>query len=143
MLNGLTRLVRLPQPRAPALRPHPLPRGEPAQRLVPGHRRVPLLCAARHNRWSEATLHAGPIKAYVQLALALSAKAIGAKASCSKRREFDPATAKYDFRVFLLKLGLIGDAFKTARLHLMAKLSGSAAWKGERRDTAAYRAANA
>jgi len=93
-------------------------------------------------RWFEATLHAGQIKAYVQFALALSAKAIGAKASCSKRRDFNPASAKYDFRVFLLKLGLIGDEFKTARLHLMAKLEGSAAWKGERRDTAAYRAAN-
>jgi len=93
-------------------------------------------------RWFEATLHAGQIKAYVQFALALSAKAIGAKASCSKRRDFNPATAKYDFRVFLLKLGLIGDEFKTARLHLLARLNGSTAWKGERRDTAAYRAAN-
>jgi hypothetical protein len=45
--------------------------------------------------------------------------------------------------VFLLKLGLIGDEFKTARLHLMARLEGSAAWKGERRDTVAYRAAQA
>ena len=29
------------------------------------------------------------------------------------------------------------------RLHLMARLDGSAAWKGERRDTVAYRAAQA
>jgi hypothetical protein len=93
-------------------------------------------------RWFEGKLHAGQIKAYVQVALALSAKAIGAKARCSKRRDFNPATAKDDFRVFLLKLGRIGDELKTARLHLMAKLEGSAAWKGERRDTAAYRAAN-
>ncbi len=93
-------------------------------------------------RWFEATLHAGQITAYVQFALALSAKAIGAKASCGKRRDFTPATAKYDFRVFLLKLGLIGDEFKTARLHLMAKLEVSASSKGERRDTAAYRAAS-
>jgi hypothetical protein len=34
----------------------------------------------------------------------------------------------------LLHLGLIGDEFKTARLHLTKKLAGSAAWKGERRD---------
>jgi len=29
----------------------------------------------------------------------------------------------------MLHLGLIGDEFKTARLHLMANLNGSAAWK--------------
>lgn len=82
------------------------------------------------------------MKAYIQFTLALAAKAINARASSSRRRDFNPATAKYDFRVFLLKLGLIGDEFKTARLHLMANLGGSAAWKGERRDTVAYREAN-
>ena len=82
------------------------------------------------------------MKAYIQFALALSAKAINARASSSRRRDFNPDTAKYDFRVFLLKLGLIGDEFKTARLHLLARLNGSTAWKGERRDTAAYREAN-
>lgn len=80
-------------------------------------------------RWFEATLHAGKVKAYIQFALALSAKAINARASSSKRRDFNPATAKFEFRVFLLKLGLIGDEFKTARLHLMANLKGSAACK--------------
>ncbi len=74
------------------------------------------------------------MKAYVQLALALAAKALRAKTASSKRREFNPVTAKYDFRVFLLGLGMIGDEFKTARLHLTKKLAGSAAWKGERRD---------
>ena len=83
-------------------------------------------------RWFEATLHAGKVKAYIQFVLALSAKAIRARASSSKRRDFNPDTAKYDFRVFLLHLGLIGDEFKTARLHLMANLNGSAAWKNGR-----------
>lgn len=80
-------------------------------------------------RWFDATLHAGKVKAYLQFALALSAKAIRARASSSKRRDFNPDTARYDFRVFMLHLGLIGDEFKTARLHLMANLDGSAAWK--------------
>lgn len=88
-------------------------------------------------RWFESTLHAGKVKAYLQFALALSAKAIKAKSASSARREYNPATAKYDFRVFLLSLGMIGDEFKTARLHLLANLGGSAAWKGERRDTVA------
>ncbi|MFP2903034.1 VrlE, partial [Corallococcus sp. 4LFB] len=59
---------------------------------------------------------------------------LASKAASSKRRDFNPATAKYDFRVFLLHLGLIGEEFKTARLHLLKKLEGSAAWKGQRRD---------
>lgn len=80
------------------------------------------------------TLHAGQVKAYLQFVLALSAKALTAKTASSKRREFNAATAKYDFRTFLLHLGLIGDEFKTARYHLMKNLAGSAAWKGERRD---------
>ena len=85
-------------------------------------------------RYFNGTLHAGQIKAYVQFVLALAAKSLRAKAASSKRRSFSVATAKYDWRVFLLGLGLIGDEFKTARLHLTKHLAGSAAWKGERRD---------
>jgi len=85
-------------------------------------------------RYFNSTLHAGKVKAYIQFCLALSAKAINAKRAVSARRTFDPATSKYDFRCFLLRLGLVGPEFKTARLHLLARLGGSAAWKGERRD---------
>jgi len=73
--------------------------------------------------------HIGKVKAYIQFVLALSAKAITPRASSSKRRDFNPDTARHDFRVFLLHLGLIGDEFKTARKHLMANLNGSVAWK--------------
>lgn len=85
-------------------------------------------------RYFNGTLHAGEVKAYLQLVLAMAAKALTSKAASSRRRAFNPATAKYDFRVFLLGLGLIGDEFKTARLHLTKRLAGSAAWKGGRRD---------
>ena len=86
-------------------------------------------------RYFNGTLHAGVVKSYVQLTLALVAKALEAKAASSKRREFNVATAKYDWRVFLVShLGMVGDEFKTARLHLTKHLAGSAAWKGERRD---------
>jgi hypothetical protein len=88
-------------------------------------------------RYFNGTLHAGEVKSYVQLVLAIAAKALSARAASSKRRDFSAATAKYDFRVFLLGLGLIGDEFKTARLHLTKRLAGSAAWKGERRDRGA------
>ena len=79
------------------------------------------------------TLHAGEIKAYIQLVLAMAAYALTAKAASSKRRAFDPATAKYDLRVLLLRLGMVGDEFKTARHHLTKHLAGSAAWKHGRR----------
>lgn len=85
-------------------------------------------------RYFNGSLHAGEVKAYLQLVLALAAKALTAKSASSARRAFDPATAKFDLRVLLVGLGMIGDEFKTARLHLTKHLAGSAAWKGERRD---------
>lgn len=36
---------------------------------------------------------------------------------------------KYTFRTWLLRLGLIGDEFKTARQHLLKNLDGNIAWK--------------
>src|SRR5690606_38333850 len=80
-------------------------------------------------RLFEVTLHAGKVKAYVQFALALAAKARRVQKASSRRKPFNAATAKYDFRVLLLDLGLIGDTFKTALTHLLANLDGSAAWK--------------
>lgn len=59
--------------------------------------------------------HAGRIKAYLQFCLAVAAKALNGRAASSRKRDFDPQRSKYDFRVFLLHLGLIGDEFKTAR----------------------------
>ena len=75
------------------------------------------------------TLHAGKIKAYIQFCLALAAKAVNARAASSKKRRANGHSDKYDFRIFLLHLDLIGDEFKTCRKHLMANLAGSAAWK--------------
>jgi hypothetical protein len=89
-------------------------------------------------RWFAATLHAGKIKAYIQLVLALACKAINARSASGKaRRDLDPATAKYDWRVFLLSLGMKGDEFKTARLHLLAKLDGDSGFKNGRTQRAA------
>jgi hypothetical protein len=85
-------------------------------------------------RWFNGTMNAGRVKAYLQLVLGLAAKALNAKGSSAKRRDFRPETAKYDLRVLLLNLGMIGDEFKTARYYLTKGLGGSAAWRGERRD---------
>ncbi len=89
-------------------------------------------------RWFEGTLHAGKVKAYIQLVLAIARKALTARSATAKnRRPFDPASAKYDFRVWLLNLGMIGDEFATARLHLLGGMPGDAAFKRARRGVAA------
>lgn len=94
-----------------------------------------------HNVWYrgtveirafDGTLHAGRIKGYVQFCLAMAAKALNARAASSRQRKANGHSDKYDFRVFALHLGLIGDEFKTCRKHLMANLAGSAAWKNGR-----------
>lgn len=80
-------------------------------------------------RLFNGTLHAGKIKTYIQLSLALSARALNIRHARGERRSYDGRTTRYDTRVFLLGLGLIGDEFKTARHHLLSHLSGSAAWR--------------
>ena len=73
------------------------------------------------------TLHAGEIKAYIQLCLAISAQALSTKAASPTRPVTD--NPKYTFRCWLLRLGFIGDEFSTAREHLLKKLPGNAAWR--------------
>lgn len=92
-------------------------------------------------RWFEGTMHAGEVKAYIHLCLALVAKAIIAKAAGGTARAYSEASAKYDFRVVLLGLGLIGEEFKNTRSHLLKNLPGDAAWKSPRPATAATPAA--
>lgn len=83
-------------------------------------------------RWFEATLHAGKVRSYVQLCLAISAKALNSRSAASRKRTFSAESARYDFRVFLLHLGMIGEEFKTARQHLIERMPGSSAFKNGR-----------
>jgi len=78
-------------------------------------------------RCFEATLHAGKVKAYLQMALAISAAAL--KARSASPRETVTDNPKYTFRCWMLRLGLIGDEFKTCRYHLLNNLEGNAAWR--------------
>ncbi len=94
-------------------------------------------------RWFESALHAGKVKAYVQLVLAIAAKALNCRAASSRKRSFDPASARYDFRVFLLRLGMIGDEFLTARKHLLSAMPGDSAFKHGRPREAKPEAAGA
>lgn len=80
-------------------------------------------------RLFNSTLHAGEIKAYVNLALAISAQAIRQKSTQLTKTASD--NEKFTFRTWLLRLGLIGDEFETTREHLLKHLDGSAAWRYE------------
>lgn len=78
-------------------------------------------------RLSNATLHAGEIKTMIQLACALVANAKSAKRTLYRPIETD--NDRFAMRTWLNRLGLIGDEFKTARLHLTKRLEGNAAWR--------------
>lgn len=78
-------------------------------------------------RLFNGTLHAGKIKAYIQLCLAVSQQALKQKRASVKKTV--STNEKYTFRTWLLHLGLIGDEFKTARLHLLANLTGDTAFR--------------
>ena len=78
-------------------------------------------------RLFNSTLHAGEVKSYVQLCLAISHQALVQHSA--SRIKTQPENEKYTFRTWLLRLGLIGDEFKTARKHLLKHLEGNIAWR--------------
>lgn len=78
-------------------------------------------------RMFNSTLHAGEVKAYIQLCLAISHQALVQRGASHIKTQ--PENEKYTFRTWLLRLGMIGDEFKTARLHLLKNLEGNIAWR--------------
>ena len=78
-------------------------------------------------RLFNGTLHAGKIKSYIQLSLAIGAQALNQRSA--SRTKTQTTNEKYTFRTWLLRLGLIGDEFKTAREHLLKPLPGCIAWR--------------
>lgn len=75
-------------------------------------------------------LHAGQLKSYIQLCLALSEMAKQAKGASSKPQQHE--NPKYAMRTWLLRLGFIGAEFETAREVLTRRLSGDAAFRNGR-----------
>ena len=59
--------------------------------------------------------------------MAISAQALNQR--CASRTKTQTTNEKYTFRTWLLRLGLIGDEFKTAREHLLKNLDGCIAWR--------------
>ena len=75
-------------------------------------------------------LHAGQLKSYIQLCLALSQMAKEVKTASPKPQQNE--NPKYAMRTWLLRLGFIGDEFKTARDILIRRLAGDASFRNGR-----------
>ena len=75
-------------------------------------------------------LHAGQLKSYIQLCLALSQMAKTVKTASPKPQQND--NPKYAMRTWLLRLGFIGEEFATARDLLTRRLAGDAAFRNGR-----------
>ena len=78
-------------------------------------------------RGYNSTMHAGKVKTAVQLSLAMCHQAKIQR--CASRIVTQTDNPKYTFRTYLLRLGLIGDEFATARQHLLEPLPGDIAWR--------------
>lgn len=75
-------------------------------------------------------LHAGQLKSYIQLCLALSQMAKEVRTASPKPQQNE--NPKYAMRTWLLRLGFIGDEFKTARDILTKRLAGDTAFRSGR-----------
>lgn len=82
-------------------------------------------------RCFNSTLHAGKVRAYITLALAISAQAINQKCTHMRKTEVTENPC-FTFRTFLLRLGLIGPEYKNVRKHLLDHLEGNKAWRYDR-----------
>ena len=78
-------------------------------------------------RGFNGTLHAGEVRSYIVLALALNHQALTLKSASTKKPQVE--NEKFAMRTWLNRIGFIGDEFRACREHLTKHLSGSAAWR--------------
>lgn len=78
-------------------------------------------------RGFNSELHAGKIRSYIVLALALNHQALTQKSASSRKNQTE--NEKFAMRTYLNRIGFIGEEFKNCREHLTAHLDGSAAWR--------------
>ena len=79
------------------------------------------------NGTRKGGLHAGQLKSYIQLCLALSQMAKEVRTASPKPQQHE--NPKYAMRTWLLRLGFIGEEFETARDILTRNLDGDAAFR--------------
>ena len=72
-------------------------------------------------------IHAGQLKSYIQLCLALSQMAKGVRTASPKPQQSE--NPKYAMRTWLLRMGFIGEEFATARDFLTRNLTGDTAFR--------------
>jgi hypothetical protein len=84
-------------------------------------------CGTVELRGFNGTLHAGKIRSYVALSLAMNHQALTQKSASSKKPQIE--NPKFSMRTWLNRIGFIGDDFKNCREHLCKHLDGSAAWR--------------
>ena len=72
-------------------------------------------------------IHAGQMKAYIQLCLAMSQMAKEVRTATPKEPQHE--NPKFAMRTWMNRMGLIGDEFATAREILTKNLAGNAAWR--------------
>ncbi len=78
-------------------------------------------------RGFNSELHAGKIRSYIVLALALNHQALSQKQASSKKPQVE--NEKFAMRTYLNRIGFIGDDYKNCREHLTKALEGSSAWR--------------
>lgn len=78
-------------------------------------------------RGFNSELHAGKIRSYIVLALALNHQALTQKCASSKKPQIE--NEKFAMRTYLNRIGLIGEEFANCREHLCKHLEGNAAWR--------------
>ena len=85
-----------------------------------------------HGKIAEVT-----VRAYTDFISKLCEMAQKQKRAVAKEKPTE--NEKYTFRCFLLRLGMIGDAYKTSRRILLQNLTGSSAFKcGHRKEAASH-----
>ena len=78
-------------------------------------------------RGFNSELHAGKVRSYIVLALALNHQALTQKCASSKKPQVE--NEKFAMRTYLNRIGLIGYEFKNCREHLTQALDGCSAWR--------------
>lgn len=78
-------------------------------------------------RGFNSEFHAGKIRSYIVLALALNNQALTQKCASAKKPQIE--NEKFAMRTYLNRIGFIGEEFANCREHLTAALTGSAAWR--------------
>ena len=78
-------------------------------------------------RGFNSELHAGKVRSYIVLALAMNHQALTQKCASSKKPQVE--NEKFAMRIWLNRMGLIGAEFKNCREHLTKALNGCSAWR--------------